>query len=90
MKARYTLGVAMIALALAGANSLISEHAALVSGALDKLKFESVPGKPDLIGAPPKMRVTKKTIDYLQKLMKEGKTIEVGNDGSIEILDKAK
>ncbi len=31
------------------------------------------------------MRVTKKTLEYLGQLLKEGKTIEVGNDGSVTV-----
>jgi hypothetical protein len=69
-----------------GTTLLISQDAALVSGALTALKFETLPGKPDVIGAPPKMRVTRKTLDYLGKLLKDGSTIEVGNDGSVTVV----
>ena len=68
----------------------LRRDAALVSGALETLKFEPLPGKPDLIGAPPKMQVTKKTIEHLQKLMKEGRSIQVDNDGAIKVLEKSK
>jgi len=63
----------------------ITENAGLVSAALKDLKFEEQPGNPKLIGAPPQINVTKATIDYLQKLQKDGKTIEVQNDGSLKI-----
>jgi hypothetical protein len=63
----------------------ITENAGLVSGALRDLKFELQPGSPRLIGAPPQMKVTKATIDYLQQLMKDGKIVEVQNDGSIKV-----
>ncbi len=90
MKTWQSTGVALIALALLGANALISQDAALVSGALTTLGFEALPGKPDVIGAPPKMRVTKKTLKQLEKLLNEGKIIQVQNNGAIEILAPAK
>ncbi len=73
-----------------GANRLITQDEALVSAALGSLKFESVPPPPRIVGAPPKFKVSKATLDYLTKLMKEGKTIEVQGNGSIKILDAKK
>jgi len=87
MKAVWYTSVALAALLLVGASRLISQDAALVSGALGALKFESQPGKPNLVGAPPKFKVTKQTIAYLDKLMKDGRSIEVQNNGAIKILD---
>jgi hypothetical protein len=63
----------------------ITQHAGLVSAALTTLKFEPLPGNPQLVGAPPQLKVTKATIDYLQKLQTQGKIIEVQNDGSLKI-----
>jgi hypothetical protein len=63
----------------------ITEHAGLVSAALVELKFEAQPGNPKMIGAPPQLKVTKTTIDYLMKLQKDGKIVEVENDGSLKI-----
>jgi hypothetical protein len=74
---------------LLGAN-LISQNAALLSAALTELKLESVPGPPGLVGAPPKFKVTKKTIEYLEKLQKDGTIVEVQNNGSLKILESKK
>jgi hypothetical protein len=63
----------------------ITENAGLVSGALQDLKFEQLPGNPKMIGAPPQLKVTKATIEYLQKLQKEGKIVEVQNNGSVVV-----
>jgi hypothetical protein len=90
MKTLFVVAVLMGAIGSLGATLLISQDAALVSGALTTLKFETLPGKPDVIGAPPKMRVTKKTLEYLGQLLKDGKTIEVGNDGSVKVVGAAK
>lgn len=90
MKKVICVAVMFVAVGLLGANSLITQDEALVSGALTSLKFESVPGKPGLVGAPPKLKVTKQTIDYLEKLRKDGKIIEVQNNGAIQIMDAKK
>lgn len=63
----------------------ITQHAGLVAGALTELKFESLPGNPKLIGAPPQFKVSKATIDYLLKLQNDNKIVEVENDGAIKI-----
>ncbi len=63
----------------------ITQNAGLVGAALTELKFEEQPGDPKLVGAPPKFKVTKATIDFLQKLQKDGKTVEVQNDGSVKV-----
>ncbi len=68
----------------------ITEPEAIVSGALTSLKFESLPPPRGLVGAPPKFRVTRATLDYLDSLIKAGKLIEVQGDGSIKILDSKK
>jgi hypothetical protein len=73
-----TIGVSLGAM-------FITEHAGLVSGALQELKFEVQPGNPKLIGAPPQLKVTKATIEYLLKLQNGGKIVEVQNDGSLKI-----
>jgi hypothetical protein len=72
------------AAALCGA-MFITENAGLTGGVLKELKFEQQPGDPKLIGAPPVFKITKDTLDYLQKLQKDGKTVAVQNDGSIKI-----
>jgi hypothetical protein len=71
---------AFTALGLVGA-SLITEKQGMVCPAIEELKLEAVKSK--VIGGPQRYKVTKATIDYLQKLMKEGKVIIVNNDGSI-------
>ena len=53
---------------------------------LAELKFESVPGKAGLVGAPPKFKITKQTLDHLEKLSKEGKLIEIQGNGSLKIV----
>ena len=63
----------------------ITQDAGLVGAALKELKFEPLPGNPKMVGAPPQFTVTKATIDFLQKVQKDGKTIEVQNDGSIKL-----
>jgi hypothetical protein len=67
-----------------GAN-LITQNEALVSAALNHLKFESQPNKGGLVGAPPRFKVTKQTLEHLEKLMKDGKTIEVQASGELKI-----
>ncbi len=90
MKRVVSLLVVTAALSSMGAAYWISQDAALVSGALTELKFESVPAESGLIGAPPKLRVSKATIQYLETLLKEGKTIEVQNNGAVKVLDGEK
>ncbi|MEX2112260.1 MAG: hypothetical protein WD845_03700 [Pirellulales bacterium] len=90
MKRVLSLLVVAAALSTMGAAYWISQDAALVSGALTELKFESVRAKSGLIGGPPKFRVTKDTIKYLKTLLNEGKTIEVQNNGAVKILDGEK
>ena len=75
----------VIAIGLSLGAMFITEHAGLVSAALTQLKFEAQPGNPKLIGAPPQLKVTKATIEYLQKLQADGKIVEVENDGSLKI-----
>lgn len=89
MKRSFTLAAALVAVALLGAN-LISQNAALLSAALSELKLESVPGSPGLVGAPPKFKVTKKTIGYLEKLQKDGTIVEVQNNGALKIVESKK
>jgi hypothetical protein len=70
--------------------SFITQDEALVSSSLTALKFESLPGKPGVVGSPPKYKVTKQTIEHLEKLLKEGKIIEVQNNGSLKIIEPKK
>jgi len=75
--------VAASALALLGARAL-TEHQAVASGVLQELQFESVESdNPEIVGAPPQFRVTKKTIKHLQVLMKNNETITVDGDGNV-------
>jgi hypothetical protein len=88
MKALRRLPLAIVIILTLGVLSgamFITENAGLVSAALTELKFEAQPGNPKLIGAPPQLKVTKGTIEYLMKLQKEGKIVEVENDGSLKI-----
>jgi hypothetical protein len=80
--------LAVVACGLLGANLLISQDAALVGGALATLKFESAPAATKAIGGPPRYKISKATLDYLAQLQKEGKLIEVQNNGAIQVLEK--
>lgn len=67
-----------------GANfSLITEAQSYVTGALDSLRFEIVPS--GVVGGPQKYRVTQATVNHMQKLMRENRSVIVQNDGSIKI-----
>ncbi|MGD9721065.1 MAG: hypothetical protein AB7O59_03305 [Pirellulales bacterium] len=86
MKRVALIAVALVALASVGANYLISQDAALAGGVLATLKFERVAPKPDVIGAPPKFKVSKQTIEFLTKAMKDGSIVQVNNNGSVEVV----
>jgi hypothetical protein len=84
-KFTYT-AVAMLVLGSALGAMFITQDEAKVSGVLTALKLESVPQKdPKLMGAPPQFKVTKATIEYLQKLEKDGKVIEVQGNGELKV-----
>jgi hypothetical protein len=85
MKKLVALLVVCAALGMLTGAMFITQNAGLVSGALTELKFELQPGSPNLIGGPPQMKVTKATLEYLTKLLKDGKIVEVQNDGAIKI-----
>ncbi len=87
MKKLASVTVACVAIALLGANNLITQDEALASSVLTALKFKSVAGKPGVVGAPPKFEVTKQTIEHLEKMLKEGKVIEVQGNGSVKIIE---
>jgi hypothetical protein len=89
MRKLLCAAVVLAALTSLGAN-LITQDEALVSGVLAELKFESVPNKTGLIGAPPKFKITKQTLTYLEKLSKEGNLVEIQGNGSLKILPAAK
>ncbi len=75
--------LALVAIALVAAKLNISEPQAITSGVLDDLNFEKLPNDSKRFGGPPKYTMTKKTLEFLKQF--EGKTIEVSNDGSIDI-----
>ena len=89
MKKYFFAAIILTALTSLGAN-LITQDEALVSGVLAELKFESVPNKTGLVGAPPRFKVTKQTLTNLEKLSKEGKEIEIQGNGSLKIVPAAK
>ena len=89
MKKLLCAAVVFAALTSLGAN-LITQDEALVSSVLAELKFESVPNKTKLLGAPPKFKISKQTLAYLEKLSKEGQIVEVQGNGSLKILPAAK
>jgi hypothetical protein len=90
MKKLLCVAVGFAAVGLLGANHLITQDEALVSAALKTLRFESLAGKPGVVGAPPKFKVTKKTIEHLEKLLKDGSVIEVQGNGAIKIIEPKK
>ncbi len=81
--------IVLTALTSLGAN-LITQDEALVSSVLAELKFESVPNTTKLLGAPPKFKITKQTLAFLEKLSKEGQIVEIQGNGSLKILPAAK
>ena len=84
MRRMLLAGMAVLAIGFMGAK-FITQDEALVSGALTELKFELQPPKAGLIGAPPRLKITAKTIEHLQKLMKEGKVIEIQGNGAVKV-----
>jgi hypothetical protein len=89
MKKYLCAAIVLTALSTLGAN-LITQDEALVSGVLAELKFESVPNKTKLLGAPPKYKVTKQTLEFLEKLAKDGQVIEIQGNGSLKLVPAAK
>jgi hypothetical protein len=87
MKRIASVLIAFTAIGLVGAN-LITEKQGIVAPAMEELKLELVKSK--VIGGPQRYKVTKATIDHLQKLMKEGKVIVLNNDGSLTIEKETK
>lgn len=61
----------------------ITEAQSHVIPALEALKLKPV--KSEVIGGPQKFKVTKETLDFLNKAMKDGKSIVVEGDGSIKV-----
>jgi hypothetical protein len=59
----------------------LSQFEALVTGALQALKFEAPSSSSGRIGGPQKWKVTPATVAYIKSL--EGKTVTVGSDGQI-------
>ena len=79
MKRIACLVVACAAITLMG----LTEKQATVAPALETLKLEKVPS--DVIGGPMSYKVTKKTIEHLEHLMKEGKVLVLENDGALKV-----
>jgi hypothetical protein len=61
----------------------LSEPQATTCDVLSDLSLEQLPSDSNKRDAPPKFTVTKETLEFLKKY--EGKTIEVSDDGSLEI-----
>lgn len=84
MSKRIAAAIAVIAVCLTGAKLLITEKQAIVSGALDGLKFEFDPPPSGVVGAPPVFKASKQTLRYL-----EGKKFRIQGDGTIkEVQDR--
>jgi hypothetical protein len=54
---------------------------------LEELGFELVVPKKLMPGAPQQLKVTKKTIEKLEQLMKAGKGVAVSDGGELEFVD---
>ncbi len=78
MKKFSCLLVACVAILLMG----ITEKQATVAPALESLKLERLPS--EVIGGPISYRVTKKTVEHLERLLKDDKVLVLGNDGSLK------
>lgn len=83
---RFSIAIVLfLVLGVSVGAMFITQDAGLVGAALTSLKFDALPGNPNLVGAPPQFKVTKATIAFLQKVQKDGKSIEVQNDGSLKV-----
>jgi hypothetical protein len=78
------------ALTLCGAANLVSQFEALAIGVLNVLKLEQIPDRTGAVGGPAKFKITRQTINHLEKLMKEGKTLVANPDGSVVVLEPGK
>lgn len=85
MKRFVPVFVVLAAAMLMGAKYFITLDQARTSGILKDLKLESVEDTSGRIGAPPKFRVTKATVEYLQKLQKDNTLIEVEGNGALKV-----
>lgn len=81
-KLTYLL-VAFVSLGLVAAKGLVTESQETTAGVLSALNFKQLPVDPKKPGSPPSFTVTEETLEFLKKY--EGKTIEVADDGSLEI-----
>jgi hypothetical protein len=85
MKKFAWIFLVLVALGTSFGAMFITENAGLLSAALKELKFEALPGNPKMVGAPPQFKVTNDTLDFLKKLEKDGKVVEIENDGSVKV-----
>ena len=54
---------------------------------LEKLGFELIVHTKLMPGAPQRLKVTKKTLEKLEELMKAGKVVAVSDGGELELVD---
>lgn len=81
---KTTALAAFVGISLAVGTALaITENQAIVMPVLQSLKFEPIPSK--VLGGPQKFKITKATIEHLQKALDDGSVIIVQNNGSIKI-----
>ncbi len=85
MRKLYYLMAVFVAVGISLGAMYITLNCALTTGNLNELKFEQQPNESKIVGGPQNFKVTKGTIEYLEQLMKDNKTIEVQNDGGIKI-----
>lgn len=86
MKKLTSVTIAAVAVGLMGSALYISQDQALVSGALGELKFEPVSARSGLIGGPSRFKISQQTLDYLDKLAKGNKQIEVQANGQVRVV----
>ncbi len=75
--------LACVSLGLVAARVNLSEQQVTTCDVLSDLNFEQLPNDSNKADALPKFKVTKATLEFLKKY--EGKTIEVADDGTIDI-----
>ncbi len=84
MKHLLLSAIVLVGLTVASAYA-ITEAQSTVLPALKALKLALVPSK--VIGGPQTFKVTQDTVDLMSKLLKEGGTITLENNGSLTIHD---
>jgi hypothetical protein len=85
MKRAVLVSAAVLSLSFVAANLNISQPQAITDGVLSDLKLEQQPDTSGLIGGPSKFKITHATLQHLNKLHNDGKTIVVSSTGAIRV-----